>query len=722
MSGRRMLARIVGSSLLVTTTLVGVWMAPPASAQEREDRTLLPLSVIQKIVDEVSGDRAMHHLLELAPYPRDRKTDEYEGTFSESAYLKRKLESFGIAADIEVFDNPGRTIWDGERGELWMVEPERRKLLDYHDLPTMLASNSGSGDWTGELVDVGWGGGEDDYAGLDLRGKIVLGQAPPSLLQRNAVFRGGAAGVISDFSLRPDLYPQQTLWQGIGAAGPEGQPAGFGFKVTPLIARQLRRRLARGEHIVLRAVVESRRFPSRMEVIHARIPGDGSSEQEIILSAHVFEGYAKQGANDDGSGSAAMLEIARALHRLIEDGKVAPPRRAINFLWVPEISGTRAWLQRHPEQAVHLIADINMDMVGESLQLNNSFFTLHRTPDSVPSFLNDVIASMIEFVGNTNRERVRYRSRGYRMSYPIVSPNGTRDPFYYVIDKHYGASDHVVYINSGIPAIIMVAWPDMFYHSSMDTPDKADPTQLKRAGVIATAGAVILAGADETMGLRIAGEVLGRGDARIGEALEKAQSYLADAGTESDFISAAGTPMETALARAYKEARVTLVHAVDVEMKALRSTGVFFGDSADRTIVDPRLDALAERLQGRQQAGFEQLRAFYGLLADAAGVAVIEPQPTELEQQAARRVPALASGSSGGFGFGRAISQMSPEQRRALRNIPARMSSELRAFIDGERSVLEIRDAISGEFEPVPLQDVVSYLDALEAVHMIQYR
>ena len=50
---------------------------------------------------------------------------------------------------------------------------------------------------------------------------------------------------------------------------------------------------------------------------------------------------------------------------------------------------------------------------------------------------------LAEYVAELNRERVRYRSNGYVFTYPIVSPNGSRDPFYIKIDKHFGASDHV---------------------------------------------------------------------------------------------------------------------------------------------------------------------------------------------------------------------------------------------------------------------------------------
>ena len=65
-----------------------------------------------------------------------------------------------------------------------------------------------------------------------------------------------------------------------------------------------------------------------------------------MVSAHLYEGYIKQGANDDNSGCALTLEMGRAYIRLVAEGKLPKPKRTIHFLWVPEISGTKAWLTR----------------------------------------------------------------------------------------------------------------------------------------------------------------------------------------------------------------------------------------------------------------------------------------------------------------------------------------------------------------------------------------
>lgn len=68
-----------------------------ALAQEREDRTLLPWNQMLAIINEASGERAMHHLLELVAYPRVRPRSEYEGHFRESEVMARFAKEYGYS-------------------------------------------------------------------------------------------------------------------------------------------------------------------------------------------------------------------------------------------------------------------------------------------------------------------------------------------------------------------------------------------------------------------------------------------------------------------------------------------------------------------------------------------------------------------------------------------------------------------------------------------------
>src|SRR5271169_4577905 len=94
-----------------------VLAAGTAFTQEREDRTFLNWDQMRSIINEASGDRAMHHVLELVPYPRVWDRAEYTGHFRESEVMARFAKEYGYSnVEIESFDSPQRSwqAWQGE--------------------------------------------------------------------------------------------------------------------------------------------------------------------------------------------------------------------------------------------------------------------------------------------------------------------------------------------------------------------------------------------------------------------------------------------------------------------------------------------------------------------------------------------------------------------------------------------------------------------------------
>jgi len=682
-------------TLFLAALLVAGAVAP--RAQEAEDRTLLPWDQMRAIMNEASGERAMHHVLELVPYPRVRQHAEYEGHFHESEVMVNFAREYGFSdVGIESFASGG-ALYQPTRGELWIVEPQPRKLYDIFDVAVSLASNSASGDVTAELVDVGNGARPEDYEGKDVKGKIVIGNASVGALQRQAVFQHGAVGVIGYTALRADDYPDQIPSSSISANPPEGVEPGFGWSASPRVGRELVARLAAGQKITLRSIVQAGTFPGELEVVHATIPGDGSTDQAVAISAHLYEGYIKQGGNDDASGCALTLEMGRAYLRLIKDGKVPRPKRTIHFLWVPEISGTNAWLNAHKDVEQQIIADLNFDMEGIRLTPSRSYWVLHRTPDTFPSFLNDVAQSMMEFVSELNRERVRFRSLGYTASWPVTSPNGSLDPFYIKIDKHYGASDHVTYMQHGIPSVMFITWPDMWYHTSQDTPERHDPTQYRRAASVGIGAMTVLATGGDELAARVSAESLARGAERMGDAERKGLGWMADVASGA------------ALTGAYADALIAVRHQTDVERAVLETSAVLYNDPA---AAKTKLAPLAAMIDARAKALTDEVKAYYQLQAGIRGVAATEPEPTALEQEAARLVverAATPGGRGGGFG-GRGGGPGGP----SMPSVPQHMRSELNLLTDGSRTALEIRNFLTGEFEPLPLDDFMAYLRAME--------
>jgi len=671
--------------------LITILAAGMLTAQEVEDRTLLSHEQMTAIVNEASGERAMHHVLELVPYQRVRPPEEYQGPYRESRVMADMARDYGFSnVSIEVYQSGG-TAWQPTRGELWMNTPSvNTKLYDIYDIPLSLASLNANGDISGELVDVGNG---QDFSDIDVAGKFVLASGNLRGAYTQAVQRGalGALAISAIGAERIVDYPDQIVSTSVSVSDPETAA----WALTPETYASLQTRLARGETVTIRSIVDSVEVPSKAEYVHAEIPGDGSTTQEVGISAHLYEGVIKQGANDDNSGCALTLEIGRAYIKLINEGLLPPPKRTINFQWVPEISGTNAYLNAHPDKAANIIADLNFDMEGIRLTASRSFWILQRTPDTFPSFLNDIAQSMMEYVAEVSRERVRFRANGYRPVQPIVSESGSDDAFYIKIDKHYGSSDHVTYMQHGIPAVMFITWPDMWYHSSQDTPDKQDPTQYKRAAVVGTGALAVIATGGDSMAGRVVADNLGRGLSRMGESHTKGLGYMAD-------VTAGGN-----LRDAYREARVAILHQAMVEKGVVNSAAVLFDDPAAGA---QKTAAFAPLIDKRADALLDEVYAMYQLEAQRLGVTPgpVVPALTAAEQEAAdlvvEQVP-RTGGGRGGRGGGRGGGGPS---------IPQHMNAELRLLLGRNMTVLEIRDFLAGEFDPLPLADLMAVLRAQE--------
>src|SRR5712671_4049411 len=99
--------------------------------------------------------------------------------------------------------------WTVDEARLWEVRPQHLLLGDWKTDPIHLADYSHSADVETELVDVSNGGSEADYAGKEVRGKIVLADGVLTRVQQLAIGQHGAAGIVSD------MPNQTTAWSGL---------------------------------------------------------------------------------------------------------------------------------------------------------------------------------------------------------------------------------------------------------------------------------------------------------------------------------------------------------------------------------------------------------------------------------------------------------------------------------------------------------------------------
>jgi hypothetical protein len=681
--------------LIVAFSLIFAQMFRPPLPE-----TLLPLSVLQDIINETSGDLALQNEIFLTAVNRNRLPEEYANTYFEIDFIMKKLKEYGIEK-AEVIDLPTRsaTTWDAEMAELWITQPELRKIADLNEIPASLCSGSVSTDTTVELVYVGPGNKENYYQGKEVKDKIVLVNGPPEMARRLAVEKFGALGLIGYSSSHPEFDPDEVGWSGLRVS--ETEKPTFGFIVSTRQAQELRDQLERGMKIVVRAVAKTTMVPYKEQMVAALFPGKDYPEEELVFTAHLFEGFSKQGANDDASGCVAILETARTIKRLVDEGKVPALRRSIRFLFVPEIFGTAAYINKYPDIAKRFFANINEDMVGEALIKNHSFFNLERTPYSLPSYLSDVLESIVGWVGATQK----ISEENYGNLPDIVSPTGTRDPFYSAFTSFTGGSDHIVFLDGGVrvPACLFICWPDMWYHTSGDTPDKSDSTQLKRVAFISTAAAVFLATAGPEETQKMIAETSARGLARLGMEKLKAEKRVMEAEAKG-------------IHDAYKEALNIINQAVIREKEALLTIRFFIRDDA---ALEGHLGTRIKEVENLRIPFGREVEETYDLSCIRENVKPQIPSLSQDEIRLSKLIPVRTEKMQGYFDTREFYQKV-----REMKEMPpfqlGRADYEVRNFIDGKRSILDIRNAVSAEYGPLPLKNVEGYILLLEKTGFVR--
>jgi len=674
---------------------------------------LLPEKDVAAIAQEISGETAKRNLEGIARFHRQRGSKGYH---TAAELVAERLRAYGLS-DVAILEFPAdgkifygtqrsRPAWDAEFAELWEVKETVSSLEDKHTMahvcctskikiasyeaePVVLAEDSESADVTTELVDVGEGLKESDYAGKDVKGKIVLVGAQPGAVQDLAVGKFGAVGIVSY------AQNQKTAWWGEnqdairwGHLETFSENKTFAFMVSLKTARGMKERLAMGEKITLHGVVNAGQHPGNYEVVTATIPGVDPKlkGEEIAFSCHLD--HQRPGANDNASGCATILEVARTLQKLtsvqresksatyrdwfLNGASLAPPARTIRFIFPPEIEGTMALLNTKPELAKRIKAVIHMDMVGGGPE-TKAVFHVTRGPMSLPSFVQDVAWAFAEWV---NEESYEYAATG-KAAYPLVSLEGGKEPLRAEYSAYTMGSDHDVYQDSsfGIPAIYLNDWPDRYIHTNFDTAANIDPTKLKRVGFIGAASGYFLAGLNEKSLPELHAIVQEGNDLEVAANEQRMRNLpKEDAACIADLRAQGDWRVELEIA--------TFLHSEVEKGRSEAHPKACAEESARSKEGDARFRRREQPRGPMAVFGYDYSESEWVKLGHAT-------QPKLLEFQ-------------GWWGGGEEYAY------------------ETLNFTDGVLDAQQVRDRISVEYGPVPLELVVEYLKALEEIGVVE--
>jgi aminopeptidase YwaD len=484
----------------------GLALAGPQGPTGRP--AVLPEPWLSLIGGEVNGTAAFDNLAVIATYHRTLGSDQ---THEILQRLQAKCRDYGLSS-AEILRVPVRTGYeffglqnfDGQvptrvRGaELRLVKPMAKLIATTESAPSSLVQGSRSADLTAPVVWIGPGADPKNYEGKDVKGKVVLaGNALPEDVKEMAIHRFGAAGVLYYFDLPHNSGDNQdanldTWWS---PWGKDGRDSTFGFSLSNNQYRFLKGMLDRGEDVVVKVKIDAgikSGDEAVFETLDAAILGSEQPDEEFLIWAHID--HALPGAVDNGSGCAVILEIARTLQALIDNGLVPRPRRTIRFLWLPHVSGLYMYLTKHPEKIGRIRGGLSVDSVGISQTLFSNCFAPGKPSQSLPSYWSAVL----ENLAGELQERANRNLFDFRNMDNLYAPEGSRDQFHMRVIPYSGFGDEMQSNNNtvGIPTIAFGCLPVPPRHSQVNFLSYIDPTGLHRTAYLGAALAAVFGWTD----------------------------------------------------------------------------------------------------------------------------------------------------------------------------------------------------------------------------------
>ncbi|TCK64838.1 peptidase M28-like protein [Winogradskyella wandonensis] len=354
-----------------------------------------------------------------------------------------------------------------------------------------------------EIVYVGYGIDSEnysDYKDIDVKGKIVLAKAgEPKDTNGNYVTSGkpedtkwtngrqslsSKRNAASDNGAKALLYLDNDLFSRYAPFYQRQAESGFSGRLSLktgsedfafiMINDELAKALLptiendnTSKSINTDLVLKSERVAEEVmsENVVAFIKGSEKPDEIVVLSAHldhegIKNGEVYNGADDDGSGTIAILEIAEAFQQAVKDGY--QPKRSILFLHVTGeekgLLGSRYYTDIDPIFPLeNTVADLNIDMIGR---------TDPKRKEGDRNYVYLIGSDKLSTELHNLSEEVNKKYTNIELDYTY---NDENDP-----NRYYYRSDHYNFAKNNVPVIFYFNGTHDDYHRPSDTPDKIE--------------------------------------------------------------------------------------------------------------------------------------------------------------------------------------------------------------------------------------------------------
>jgi hypothetical protein len=500
--------------------MLGLYLAAKSDAVRVEALDSITAAELESIVSFLASDEM-----------RGREADTIANEIA-ARYLAHSFELLGLEPagdDGSYYQHVKLTRSQmGDDNEFEFADSEADQTVKGEVLSDFSPSRySGKAKASGQLAFVGYGITApeldyDDYQGIDVRGKIaVILEREPGLEDPQSPFEGL---VSSDYSRAPYKIMNAQEHGAVGVIltppgtsgrrsrspwGKDGEARGFGLDFWSSdveipavqasrsffdkilkdaidideIVRRIDDRLEPDSlHLerfqaTIRTDVTQEHF--QVENVLAKLPGSDPlvKHEAVLISAHFDHVGAREnriynGADDDASGTAAILEIAEAFVQ-----SPVKPRRTIVFsLWNAEekgLLGARYYVHRPRFALQDTVGVLQLDMIGRNQEVNNPEDRRFTGLEAQSSEENE---NSLHLLGYSRSSDMRQ----------LVEQNNSEIgiELMYDLDNHplklIARSDHWPFLLKGVPAVLFTTGLHPDYHQTSDTADKINYPKMER--------------------------------------------------------------------------------------------------------------------------------------------------------------------------------------------------------------------------------------------------
>ena len=420
------------------------------------------------------------HLSVIASDEYEGRETGKEGQKKAAEYIKNYFIEIGLAPgnNGSYFQEFPLDIKDPANVYIKVKDVEYTFIEDFYQfggLPdTTLSGN--------EIVDMGYGINEDaysDYAGKNIKGKLILIKAGKPegkelkkewnwrMKREEAQKQGAAAVFYYDDNYEANIKPIESYIK-----NPQMQLHNKGRRrvtATPffVISPNFNTAITTSSTIdgnYEAAYEMNLRTNSKMiysENVLGFLEGTDKKDEIVVITAHYDHigydnGQICNGADDDGSGTVSVLEIAEAFAKAKKEGK--GPRRSILFMTVSGeekgLLGSQYYTDNPVYPLENTVVDLNIDMVGRVDKAHEN------NPNYVYIIGSDKLSSELHAIG----EQTNKLYTNIQLDYTY---NDDNDP-----NRFYYRSDHYNFAKNGIPVIFYFNGTHEDYHKPTDEVEK----------------------------------------------------------------------------------------------------------------------------------------------------------------------------------------------------------------------------------------------------------